>query len=274
MKSKVYEGMLLVLFLLTTALAACTDDEPKDSVKEIRMTVLPETGIMYSPFDDKQENPIECLLVKTNDSPNQIERLGMNRIEGFTYERGHEYYLSVKRTILANPPADGYNRTYKLIRILQDRLVSEPSTKVDNNIKSEADIEYNDLCPFTKYSISTKYLVNADGTIFYADGRKLPSYKSARIWLDNILDKADANWNKFQSIPYQAYYSFVVTPFADQLRLVYNNSDGPMFKDVVPEEEFSKIKLMQPGESVRYSLVLANIHKKGLQKLEFAVEKQ
>ena len=30
--------MLLVLFLLTTALAACTDDEPKDSVKEIRMS--------------------------------------------------------------------------------------------------------------------------------------------------------------------------------------------------------------------------------------------
>lgn len=274
MKSKVYEGMLLLLFLLTAALAACTDDEPKDRVKEIRMNVLPETGIMYSPFDDKQEYPIECLLVKTDDNPNQIECLGMNSIEGFTYERGHEYYLSVKRTILANPPADGYNRTYKLIRILQDRLVAEPSTKVDNDIKSEADIEYNDLCPFTKYSISTKYLVNADGTIFYADGRKLPSYKSARIWLDNILDKADANWNKFQSIPYQAYYSFVVTPFADHLRLVYNNSDGPMFKDVVPEEEFSKIKSMQPGESVRYSLVLANIHKKGLQKLEFAVEKQ
>lgn len=35
MKSKVYEGMLLVLFLLTTALVACTDDEQKDRVKEI-----------------------------------------------------------------------------------------------------------------------------------------------------------------------------------------------------------------------------------------------
>ena len=126
MKSKVYEGMLLVLFLLTTALAACTDDEPKDRIKEIRMNVLPETGIMYPLFDDKQEYPIECLLVKTDDNPNQIEHLGMNRIEGFTYERGHEYYLSVKRTILANPPADGSNRTYKLIRILQDRLVAEP----------------------------------------------------------------------------------------------------------------------------------------------------
>ena len=46
MKSKVYEGMLLVLFLLTTALAACNYDEPKARVKEIRMTVLQETGIM------------------------------------------------------------------------------------------------------------------------------------------------------------------------------------------------------------------------------------
>ena len=126
MKSKVYEGMLLLLFLLTTALAACTDDEPKDRVKEIRMNVLPETGIMYPLFDDKQEYPIECLLVKTDDNPNQIEQLGMNRIEGFTYERGHEYYLSVKRTILANPPADGYNRTYKLIRRTRQTLWSRP----------------------------------------------------------------------------------------------------------------------------------------------------
>ena len=54
--------MLLVLFLLTTALVACTDDEPKDRIKEIRMNVLPETGIMYPLFDDKQEYPIEWVL--------------------------------------------------------------------------------------------------------------------------------------------------------------------------------------------------------------------
>ena len=31
---------------------------------------------------------------------------------------------------------------------------------------------------------------------------------------------------------------------------------------------------MKSGEEVRYALILANIHKKGLQKLEFVVKKQ
>lgn len=35
--------------------------------------------------------------------------------------------LSVKRTILANPPMDGSDRTYSLIRILDDRV--KPSRK-------------------------------------------------------------------------------------------------------------------------------------------------
>ena len=130
------------------------------------------------------------------------------------------------------------------------------------------------MCPFNKYSISTKYTVNENGDIFYEDGRKLPAYKSARIGLENVLDKGDANWIKFQSISYQAYYSFVVSHFTDKLRLIYNESDGPLFKEVIPEEEFSQIKSMKSGEEVRYALILANIHKKGLQKLEFVVKKQ
>ena len=103
------------------------------------------------------------------------------------------------------------------------------------------------------------------------DANCLPT---ARIGLENVLDKGDANWIKFQSISYQAYYSFVVSHFTDKLRLIYNESDGPLFKEVIPEEEFSQIKSMKSGEEVRYALILANIHKKGLQKLEFVVKKQ
>lgn len=46
------------------------------------------------------------MLVESEDFPGETLHLGFNEIEGFTYERGHEYYLSVKRTILANPPAE------------------------------------------------------------------------------------------------------------------------------------------------------------------------
>ena len=275
MKVRGLYGIVFFLFLLMHAFTACSDDDPEDNSREIKMSVSPEMGIMYSSSDDKKEHPIECMLVMSEDAPGEWKPLAMNSIEGFTYEKGHEYYLSVKRTILPTPSTDGSDRVYSLISILQDRLIAEPDTTVGNEIKSETDIVYNDLCPFRKYSICTKFLVNDNGEIFYDGGHKLPSYsKSARIWLENILDKGDANWLKFQSIPYQAYYSFVLSPFTDRLSMVYNNSDGPMFKDVVPEEEFNHIKSMKQGEQVRYSIILANIYKKGLQKLEFVVEKK
>lgn len=275
MNAKDFFGILLMAMFAVVGLTACSDDEPKDSVKEIRMQVSAETGVMYAWGDDKKENPIECMLVMLEDNPGVWESLGFNSIEGFTYVRGHEYYLSVRRTILANPPADASDRTYSLIRILQDRVVTEPEVPVDEEITSEEDIEYYDLCPLEKYAVSKGYIVDENGKIFYDDGSLLPSYDMARIWLEDVLDKGDPNWVKFQSVPYQATYSFVLSPFTDDIRLVRNDSHGPMFKDVVPEDEFTHItQTMQFGEEVRYTLILANVYKKGIQKLEFTIKKQ
>ncbi len=275
MNAKDFFGILLMAMFAVVGLTACSDDEPKDSVKEIRMQVSAETGVMYAWGDDKKENPIECMLVMSEDNPGVWEPLGFNSIEGFTYVRGHEYYLSVRRTILANPPADASDRTYSLIRILQDRVVTEPEVPVDEEITSEEDIEYYDLCPLEKYAVSKGYIVDENGKIFYDDGSLLPSYDMARIWLEDVLDKGDPNWVKFQSVPYQATYSFVLSPFTDDIRLVRNDSHGPMFKDVVPEDEFTHItQTMQSSEEVRYTLILANVYKKGIQKLEFTIKKQ
>ncbi len=273
MKTKVFLGMLLMTFLAVVGLTACNDnDEPKDSVKEIRMLVSAETGVTYAWGDDMKENPIECLLVKTEGDSEEWKKLGFEQIKGFSYERGHEYYLSVKRTILANPPADASDRTYELIRILEDRLVADPEIPIDKEIKTEADIEYYDLCPFEKYAISKELIVDKDGKILYDDGSSLPSYEHARIWLEKVLDKEDPNWVKFQTVPYQAYYSFVLSPFTDNIRLVRNESSGPMFKNVIPEDEFTRItQSMNSGEEVRYALILANLYKKGLQKVEFTI---
>ena len=71
--------MLFMAFLAVAALTACSDDnEPKDSVKEIRMQVLSETGIMYDLFDDKLEHPIECMLVESEDFPGETLQLPFN----------------------------------------------------------------------------------------------------------------------------------------------------------------------------------------------------
>lgn len=264
---------LLFLLLAVFAISSCSsdDDEKKDSVKEITIYVSSETGESYG-FNS---TPEECMLVKFDNPNGEWEHLGLYRIEGFTYVKGHEYELRVKMTTLANPPADGYSHKYLLVKIVQDKLVKETETPTDNSVKSESDIEYQELCPYNKYETEDNYIVDGEGNIYKGNGWPKPSYEHSRIYVENVLDKGDDNWVKFNSIPYQAYCSYVISPLTDNIRMVYNEDGGPLFKDVIPESEFEYItKKMNSGEKLQYFLILANVYKKGLQKLKFTITKQ
>lgn len=264
---------LLFLLLAVFAISSCSsdDDEKKDSVKEITIYVSSETGESYG-FNS---TPEECMLVKFDNPNGEWEHLGLYRIEGFTYVKGHEYELRVKMTTLANPPADGYSHKYLLVKIVQDKLVKETETPTDNSVKSESDIEYQELCPYNKYETEDNYIVDGEGNIYKGNGWPKPSYEHSRIYIENVLDKGDDNWVKFNSIPYQAYCSYVISPLTDDIRLVYNEDGGPLFKHVIPESEFEYItKKMNSGEKLQYFLILANVYKKGLQKLKFTITKQ
>ena len=263
---------LLFLLLAVFAISSCSsdDDEKKDSVKEITIYVSSETGESYG-FNS---TPEECMLVKFDNPNGKWEHLGLYRIEGFTYVKGHEYELRVKMTTLANPPADGYSHKYLLVKIVQDKLVKETETPT-NSVKSESDIEYQELCPYNKYETEDNYIVDGEGNIYKSNGWPKPSYEHSRIYVENVLDKGDDNWVKFNSIPYQAYCSYVISPLTDDIRLVYNEDGGPLFKKVIPESEFEYItKKMNSGEKLQYFLILANVYKKGLQKLKFTITKQ
>ena len=264
---------LLFLLLAVFAVSSCSsdDDEKKDSVKEITIYVSSETGESYG-FNS---TPEECMLVKFDNPNGKWEHLGLYRIEGFTYVKGHEYELRVKMTTLANPPADGYSHKYLLVKIVQDKLVKETEPPTDNSVKSESDIEYQELCPYNKYETEDNYIVDGEGNIYKGNGWPKPSYEHSRIYVENVLDKSDDNWVKFNSIPYQAYCSYVISPLTDDIRLVYNEDGGPLFKKVIPESEFEYItKKMNSGEKLQYFLILANVYKKGLQKLKFTITKQ
>ena len=264
---------LLFLLLAVFAISSCSsdDDEKKDSVKEITIYVSSETGESYG-FNS---TPEECMLVKFDNPNGEWEHLGLYRIEGFTYVKGHEYELRVKMTTLANPPADGYSHRYLLVKIVQDKLVKETETPTDNSVKSESDIEYQELCPYNKYETEDNYIVDGEGNIYKGNGLPKPSYEHSRVYVENVLDKGDDNWGKFNSIPYQAYCSYVISPLTDDIRLVYNEDGGPLFKKVIPESEFEYItKKMNSGEKLQYFLILANVYKKGLQKLKFTITKQ
>lgn len=268
----------IIPFLLLTCLfmTGCLgDDEPKDRVKEIRMEVSSETGVTYHWGDDKREHPIACMLVRLPDDPDRWQPMMFGEIEGFTYERGHEYYLGVRRTTLANPPADASCHTYSLIKILSDKLVAEAEVPVEKEITSVEDIEYQELCPFGKYAVGPLYYIRGDGKITCSDGSSAPGYERARLYIENVLPEDDPNWVTFQHVPYMATYSYVFSPLAGKIRLVRNESSGPMFKNVVPEEEFNHIvRDLKENDELKYTLVLANVYKLGLQKLEFTVKKK
>ena len=65
MKSVVKSVLLLISMF---SIISCQKEEV-DIVSEISVSVSSETGIMYHFFDSNKENPIECILVMTEDDP-------------------------------------------------------------------------------------------------------------------------------------------------------------------------------------------------------------
>lgn len=265
----------ILLFLCLLSFIGCKKDEPKDEMQIISMSISEETGITYDLFDTNKEYPIECMLVMEEDAPRVWQPMTFGTIKGFTYEKGHSYELKVKRTRLANPPMDASAYTYELVQILEDRIITEPDepTDTDKEIHSEADIEYQELCPYEKYAINPEEIrIDKAGNLFDANGSALLPYEDKRIYLENILDKADANWNLFNKIPYMVYYAYVFSPLTDEIRLVRVSGGGPMLKNVIPADEYQELLDRVWGEEVmKYSLIIVNIYKQGLQKVEFTV---
>lgn len=265
----------ILLFLCLLSFIGCKKDEPKDEMQIISMSISEETGITYDLFDTNKEYPIECMLVMEEDAPRVWQPMTFGTIKGFTYEKGHSYELKVKRTRLANPPMDASAYTYELVQILEDRIITEPDepTDTDKEIHSEADIEYQELCPYEKYAINPEEIrIDKAGNLFDANGSALLPYEDKRIYLENILDKADANWNLFNKIPYMAYYAYVFSPLTDEIRLVRVSGGGPMLKNVIPADEYQELlDRVWREEVMKYSLIIVNIYKQGLQKVEFTV---
>ena len=273
---KIWRNIFMMLAAFSLASCSSDDNNDKDITKEMNMSVSAEPGVMYDLFDSMGEHPIECMRVMTEDEPGQWQNLYFSGIKGFTYERGHEYELRVKRTILANPPQDASNRTYELVRILADKKVEDVAEPVEKVVKSEADIEYEQQCPIEKYAIAKggEYMVDADGNVTYADGTPTPEFdKHARIYLENILDKSHPLWQS--GARYMATYAYVLSPLTDEIHLVPSNRSAILFKNILTESEMAHVQQsMKQGETLRYGLILCNVYKRAIQKVEFTIKKK
>lgn len=273
---KLFFSTLFVVIISAIGMVSCNDDdEPKDKVIEVTMSVSENTDIMYSLFDDNKENPVECMLVMEDGVDQTWRKMSFSGIEWFTYEKGHRYKLRAKKTILANPPADGSAWKYELVEVLEDKEIIGPELPVEATIKSEADIVYEELCPIEKYSVSSPIFVDGNGKIYSSEGNERPSYKNCRIYLDKTLDPTAPDWVKLNSTTYMARYAYVISPLSDKIRLVVASGGGPMLKYIVTEDDFRYMTVtMNKGEQLTYVLVFANANKKGIQRLELTLERK
>ena len=273
---KLFFSTLFVVIISAIGMVSCNDDdEPKDKVIEVTMSVSENTDIMYSLFDDNKENPVECMLVMEDGVDQTWRKMSFSGIEWFTYEKGHRYKLRAKKTILANPPADGSAWKYELVEVLEDKEIIGPELPVEATIKSEADIVYEELCPIEKYSVSSPIFVDGNGKIYSSEGNERPSYKNCRIYLNKTLDPTDTDWVRFNSTTYMARYAYVISPLSDKIRLVVASGGGPMLKYIVTEDDFRYMTTtLKEKEQITYVLILANANKRGIQKLELAFERK
>ena len=273
---KLFFSTLFVVIISAIGMVSCNDDdEPKDKVIEVTMSVSENTDIMYSLFDDNKENPVECMLVMEDGVDQTWRKMSFSGIEWFTYEKGHRYKLRAKKTILANPPADGSAWKYELVEVLEDKEIIGPELPVEATIKSEADIVYEELCPIEKYSVSSPIFVDGNRKIYSSEGNERPSYKNCRIYLNNTLDPTVPDWVKLNSTTYMARYAYVISPLSDKIRLVVASGGGPMLKYIVTEDDFRYMTTtLKEKEQITYVLILANANKKGLQRLELTLERK
>ena len=112
--------IITALLAAILGLASCNRDSIyEDKVEQVTIYVSAETGLFYNVPNN---TPEEGMMIRVDGEENYI-CVAFNTITGFTYERGHEYELLVKRTTLANPPQDSGKYRYELVRIVSQRKV-------------------------------------------------------------------------------------------------------------------------------------------------------
>jgi len=115
MKNNLLQKVLVFIILgMSLFFSSCSDDDKKDWSEVVNLYVSSETG-EYTPWGSDTKS--EGMKIRERESVNW-QVVHFEAIEGFTYEKGHNYYLKTEKIHLANPPQDDSSIRYKLIEIL------------------------------------------------------------------------------------------------------------------------------------------------------------
>ena len=274
MKKLIIQSFFLACLTMTACL---NEDAPRDKTKDIIMSVSEEPGIMYDLFDDEGKYPMLCLRVMDEDFPGEWRNLSMAAIAGFDYQIGHLYTLKVRRTILANPPADASAYTYRLLAILEDRIWPEvPKEEEKIIVDREEDIPYAEHCPYHIYDLyKDAFVIDSKGELRYGDSDTALDMSFAAVHLEFAIEKSSPDFLEFNRVDKMAYYAYVLSPLTDKIEKVGLTRGTLYLKDVVTQELFDEIVAeYESGRRVEYGLVIANVRGYGLQKVHFSITKK
>ena len=109
--------IITALFAVLLGLVSCEREDIKDKVEQVTVYVSAETGLFYNFPNTTPEEGMRILI----EGEDYYICVAFNTITYFTYEKGNEYELLVKKTTLANPPKDSGSTRYELIRIVSQR---------------------------------------------------------------------------------------------------------------------------------------------------------
>ena len=114
------QTIITALIAVLLGLVSCSsDNDYEDKVEQVTVYVSAETGLFYNVPNTTLE---EGMMIRVDGEDHYI-CVAFNTIAGFTYEKGNEYELLVKKTKLANPPKDSGSTRYELIRIVSKKKV-------------------------------------------------------------------------------------------------------------------------------------------------------
>jgi heat shock protein HslJ len=118
-----------IVILLAAALAACVPMAPVQQPAQQPAQTAPEAArtvtMIVGPelVDCTGVGPQKCYQVKTH--PEDEWQMFYSPIQGFQYEPGYEYAITVKVEPVANPPADASAYTYTLVEVTSKTPVSQ-----------------------------------------------------------------------------------------------------------------------------------------------------
>lgn len=164
----------LLLLIIGCFIVACSAETVDTGIKNEGSV---ETFVISSQqVDCVGVEPRKCLLVRRSTGGSAQTPYGFfyDGIEGFTWEMGHTYEITVRVSQVADPPADGSSVRYELIEIVRQ-------TEVGNVVDWETAVFLINSGAVTE--IGQTHSLDVD--LFFADGQRLETVEPA---IDDVFD--------------------------------------------------------------------------------------